>query len=768
MATIKKVYADVAKTTQLYPQTHEKAVVDDNGTTLESKLGAVTDLVNQKQMEMGAVPIDITPTEGHTTHVVSSDGVASAIAGVRTDFFTGEEIGDVSIFDDMSDLTGKTDVERAKMIPSGKSLTSEETTSPARSGYYNVGYGTTKFISVTNRVTVALPLDILSCKIVSVASGYRAAIQQWNVEDPTLPITDVTGTRVSDSGWKTSAYEESKLSSANYVVFTMSKSNDGNISASEAYANIVLSYSRVFNKIDDLTSKVSGLDDTVFGTDTVTIENNENSSSSRWAPYTAGNTQRGCYWLVLSNYKYQSYQVTFSIASGAPIQVGGSVRNSSNPTGVMAYDSGWILPGNSHTFTNAVDSDDAGYAICFNTTYVSSTSQATTFAEFLQYCTFSVEFFSSANGLVESVDILSRKKCLLATSNVKMVAHRGFHLVNVPENSLDAYRWAGFLGYDYVETDFCPTSDDELVLMHDASINRTMRNADYTTISGTVNVNSKTLAQLRANYVLASDDPRYRRPIPTLEEYFITCKESGLFAMPEIKQTGTTQAHVLAAYNMGLEIMGKGHFGFCSFSYALLDYARTLDDDLELWYIGSSILGTTNSIKGDSRETASTVWYPSYTGYSLSASLVKQYHAKGMRVAVWTVPVSECDNMIKTGVDYIATDYIGANLSKTDGRVYDESDMATDGVHDTGITLTSGQAAVVNDRMMQIGMYYISIIAKGPYTLTAPNLSVNINDADFTRRVFKGIADNKSGNMTITARGNVEIQFVNVKIVEVE
>ena len=78
MTNIRKTYEDSAKTTQFFPQTHEKAVVDDYGNTLNSKLGQIQDMVNQAQLEIGAVPIDITPTLGNTTHVVSSDAVFKA------------------------------------------------------------------------------------------------------------------------------------------------------------------------------------------------------------------------------------------------------------------------------------------------------------------------------------------------------------------------------------------------------------------------------------------------------------------------------------------------------------------------------------------------------------------------------------------------------------------------------------------------------------------------------------------------------------------
>ncbi len=56
---------------QFYPQTHTKAVIDDNGYTAESRLGAMQDEINAKQLEVGAVPSDLTPTEGSSNWVTS-------------------------------------------------------------------------------------------------------------------------------------------------------------------------------------------------------------------------------------------------------------------------------------------------------------------------------------------------------------------------------------------------------------------------------------------------------------------------------------------------------------------------------------------------------------------------------------------------------------------------------------------------------------------------------------------------------------------------
>lgn len=56
---------------QVFPITHTKAVLDDNGNSVEQRLQENLDLINQKQLEVGAVPSDITPTAGSTNWVTS-------------------------------------------------------------------------------------------------------------------------------------------------------------------------------------------------------------------------------------------------------------------------------------------------------------------------------------------------------------------------------------------------------------------------------------------------------------------------------------------------------------------------------------------------------------------------------------------------------------------------------------------------------------------------------------------------------------------------
>lgn len=76
MTAIKKLIEGSGN--QYFPQTHTKAVVDDNGYSVESRMQAVQDVVNQAQMGIGAVPSDLTPTED-STNWVTSGGVYNAL-----------------------------------------------------------------------------------------------------------------------------------------------------------------------------------------------------------------------------------------------------------------------------------------------------------------------------------------------------------------------------------------------------------------------------------------------------------------------------------------------------------------------------------------------------------------------------------------------------------------------------------------------------------------------------------------------------------------
>lgn len=116
------------------------------------------------------------------------------------------------------------------------------------------------------------------------------------------------------------------------------------------------------------------------------------------------------------------------------------------------------------------------------------------------------------------------------TSTPLVIGHRG-NPTNAPENSMSSYRIAYENGADIVETDVYLTTDNEVVIMHDADIARTT--------DGAGNIESMTLAQLKT-YHLWGDNDAYKsrfpdERVPTLKELVNYAKGKDLKIFIEIK-----------------------------------------------------------------------------------------------------------------------------------------------------------------------------------------------------------------------------------------
>lgn len=117
-----------------------------------------------------------------------------------------------------------------------------------------------------------------------------------------------------------------------------------------------------------------------------------------------------------------------------------------------------------------------------------------------------------------------------SNENIYVAAHRGWRS-HYPENTMEAFRAALDLGVDQLETDVRITKDGELVLIHDATVDRTT--------NGTGKVCEMTLAQLREL------DAGNGTKIPTLKEFMELVKDHPTITLDlELKErpdTGATE-----------------------------------------------------------------------------------------------------------------------------------------------------------------------------------------------------------------------------------
>ncbi len=123
-------------------------------------------------------------------------------------------------------------------------------------------------------------------------------------------------------------------------------------------------------------------------------------------------------------------------------------------------------------------------------------------------------------------------------SHPHMYAHRGCWSKDnngewiIPENSVAAVAAAAKYGYEGIECDVHYTKDKRMVILHDATLNRTARRAsDYSKLETPIYLKDLTFEELRRDYVLESTNPELRTPIPTLEELLAECKMQNIKPM---------------------------------------------------------------------------------------------------------------------------------------------------------------------------------------------------------------------------------------------
>lgn len=96
--------------------------------------------------------------------------------------------------------------------------------------------------------------------------------------------------------------------------------------------------------------------------------------------------------------------------------------------------------------------------------------------------------------------------------NLRLSAHRGAHSV-APENTVEAYQEAIFMGYGAIELDPRFSTDGEIFIMHDDTVDRTT--------NGTGNIAEMTSLQIKALEIDVSNYPEYANQIlrvPTFDE----------------------------------------------------------------------------------------------------------------------------------------------------------------------------------------------------------------------------------------------------------
>lgn len=225
----------------------------------------------------------------------------------------------------------------------------------------------------------------------------------------------------------------------------------------------------------------------------------------------------------------------------------------------------------------------------------------------------------------------------LGQYTVKGIAHRGYEAI-APENTLPAYILAKQAGFNFVECDVRYTADGIPVLLHDASINRTARNADGTSIENTININSITYAEaLTYDFGIWKNSYYEGVKIPTFEEFIEACKNMNLHAYVDINSTaGLSQAQIVNLVNIVKSYGMAGNVTWISNTMDnALSHVHTANPLARLGYVVSNTWVNQNLIDAlKALQTDNDVFFDVYELNTTSAELLV---SNNMPVEVWTL-----------------------------------------------------------------------------------------------------------------------------------
>lgn len=225
--------------------------------------------------------------------------------------------------------------------------------------------------------------------------------------------------------------------------------------------------------------------------------------------------------------------------------------------------------------------------------------------------------------------------------DVEVTAHRGSSK-KAPENSLSAINLAIIEEADFVEIDVQTSSDDEVVVFHDATLKRM---ADINK-----KINNMTLKEIRKVDIGSGFSEDYKgEKIPTLEEVLITAKDRVKLNI-ELKIRKNNDilpeklVELIEKYDMEDQVI------ISSQNYGALERVKELNPLLNVGYILTFGVGDFSKLNID---------FVSVDNSMVKREFVNEMHILGKEVHVWTINDNKkAEAAIKLGVDNIITDSV--------------------------------------------------------------------------------------------------------------
>lgn len=230
-----------------------------------------------------------------------------------------------------------------------------------------------------------------------------------------------------------------------------------------------------------------------------------------------------------------------------------------------------------------------------------------------------------------------------------IAAHRGFRDGN-PQNTMLAYTAAARRGCDIFECDWQTTSDGEIVLYHDDTLD--------TLTDGTGTVDSYTLSQVQSfNITEMADTAIPNVHIPTARDFLAFARSINMPIFPEIKEVRTTD-DIDTMLSLIYEYDMKDLTCISSFNQSDVDYVRSVDPDICVGLVGSSTSPAVYEPVIDQLvEYGNGVLIWRHNNVLAAPDIVTYAHDRGVAIAAWTViNIGLAYQLSQIGVDIIIAD----------------------------------------------------------------------------------------------------------------
>jgi len=247
---------------------------------------------------------------------------------------------------------------------------------------------------------------------------------------------------------------------------------------------------------------------------------------------------------------------------------------------------------------------------------------------------------------------------LIGSARPLVIAHRGYSAV-APENTLPAFERALAAGADLIELDYHLSQDGHLVVLHDATLDRT---TDATNRWGGHNlrVADRTLAELRSLQAGAWFRPAYPGvQIPTLAEALGTIQRGGVTLIERKAGDAAACVRLLRDKDLVNRVVVQ------AFDWDYLREFHRLEADQVLGALGPP--GSRDGRKlTDAEKQLSIGWLDEIRALGariavwnrqVDAAAVEAAHARGLKV--WVYTINEPDvaaHLLSARVDGIITD----------------------------------------------------------------------------------------------------------------